>query len=67
MDECERGLLLVHLDVVQQGQEVDHAVAEEWEELELGGGSFRVDGQVVDERLEAAERSEVLKQSPNWS
>jgi hypothetical protein len=65
--EREWGLLLVHLHVVQQGEQVDHAVAEEAEELKFGGGAFRVDGQVIDERLEAADGSQVLKQRPDGS
>jgi len=64
VNEGERGLLLVHLDVVQKGQEIDHAVAEKHEELEFWGSSLRIDGKMVNKGLQATERSKMLKECP---
>ncbi len=60
----ERRLLFIHLDVVEKSEEVDHAVAEERQQLKFRRRAFGVDGQVVDERLEAARGSKVLKKRP---
>jgi hypothetical protein len=60
----ERRLLFIHLDVVEKSEEVDHAVAEERQQLKFRRRAFGVDGQVVDERLEAARGSKVLKERP---
>ena len=58
--EVKGRLLLVHLDVVQKRQQVDHAVAKQRQELELWSRALRVDGEVVDEGLDAAHGSQVL-------
>ena len=64
MNEGERGLLLVHLDIVQKGQEVDHAVTEKRKELEFWRGSLRIDSKMIDKGLQATKRSKMLKECP---
>ena len=67
MNEGERGLLLVHLDIVQEGQKVDHAVAEKHQELEFWRSSLRIDSKMIDKGLQATKRSKMLKECPQRS